>query len=66
MIMSKTIVRFENGKYAIRCGVFFYNYVDLKSTEYRWKKSDAYFKDCVGTLKEVEEAFGYFKEIKVK
>lgn len=64
--MSKTIVKFGNGKYAIRCGVFFYNYVDLKNNSYRWRKGSYYFKDCVGTLKEVEEVFGYFKEIKVK
>ncbi len=67
--MSKNIVQFGNGKYAIRCVNWFgfKTYVDLRSnTKHQWTKRSNHFKDCVGTLEEVENCYGYYFEKVVK
>ena len=62
--MSKDVVKFGNGKYAIRCTNWLgrKTYLDLTSTTYQWTKSSPYFIDCVGTLNEVKIIHGYFIE----
>lgn len=66
--MNKKIVQFENGKYAIKCINWFgvNTYIDLKNNSHRWAKRSEYFKDCVGTLEEVENCYGYYFEKVVK
>ena len=62
--MKPKIVQFENGKYAIRTfnflGIKLYR--DLEDKKYTRGKSSDYFKDCVGTLEEVENCYGYYFE----
>lgn len=66
--MKPKIVQFANGKYAIRTFNFLgiKLYKDLKDKQYTRTKSDEYFKDCVGTLEEVENCYGYYFEKVVK
>jgi hypothetical protein len=55
------IVKFKNGKYAIRKGIVSYEYKDLK-TNYWWSRYSNYFSDCQGTLKEIDETIKRMKE----
>lgn len=53
------IVKFNNGKYAVRKGGWIsgYQYLDLRSTEHFWWSKDCqYFPHCLAdSLEEVEE-----------
>jgi len=45
------IVRFENGKYAIRTFWFFgWNFLDLTNPRFNWTRRERHFKDCVSSL----------------
>ncbi len=58
------IVKFRNGKYAIRKWCFFggYEYKDLKNKCHWWGKEDIYFNDCMGTLEEVKKGWNFLND----
>ena len=69
------IVKFRSGKYAIRRGIFFYGYKDLRSLGFWWGRYSRYVGDCVGTLEQVmdelerlkrKEPIDFGKVIKIK
>lgn len=53
----KTIVKFGDGSYGIRKGIFFYTYLDLKNGRYWWSRSSAFFTDCMGMRNRVNEVW---------
>lgn len=58
------IVKFKNGKYAIRKGFFIYRYFDFNSPDKLWwEKDDKYFADsCI--IDSLEVARSILKELK--
>ena len=54
------VVRFHNGTYGVRAGKL---YFDLTNTNFKWYKSDQYFKDCQGTE---EQAMRVYKALTEK
>jgi hypothetical protein len=62
------IVKFKDGKYAIRQGIFIYNYVDLKVIDIYWHDLGCVNNYCKGTYKQVLEVFeklnDYGQEVK--
>jgi len=53
------IVKLKNGMYAVRkrrLWCLWYVYLDLAATKYWWGKGSQYYKDCLGSLDDVEEA----------
>ena len=72
-IKNLCIVKFDNGKYAVRKGVLSYKYLDIEaSVDKLWyRKDDVYFVDCCLTdslstarkkLKELKGDAGYEDE----
>ena len=62
--MKFIIVKFKDGKYAARTGLFFYKFLDLKDYLYlnnpTWTGPSSIDKYCKGTLAEVTNALdGY-------
>jgi hypothetical protein len=66
--MKPKIVQFENGKYAVRTLNFlgYKRYRDLQDPENTRTKNSEYFCDCVGTLDEAENCYGYYIEKVIK
>ena len=54
---SVYVIQKINGEYALKRGEG--KYVDLKSNSHTWNNTEHYFKDCLGTKKEVIDAFNY-------
>lgn len=50
------IVKFKDGKYGIRKGVFNFSFKEL-SGDYWWTRNSGFFSECKGNLKEVEKAW---------
>lgn len=59
----KRLVKFENGKYGVRVGnrLFGYKWLDIKNPGYRWSMGHEYFKDCQGSLEQVQRVFNPMK-----
>lgn len=58
MIFKPKIVSFKDGTYGLRfrTGLFSFEYLDLKHPIQKHIIGSIYFKDCKGTLEEVEAA----------
>lgn len=53
------IVKFDNGKYAIRRGFYKYDYRDLKTDNLWWDRHSRHFEECLGSLEECKERSYY-------
>lgn len=53
---SDFIIQIVNGCYALK-EKDSDNYVDLRATRYRWSLGKKYFKDCLGSKRQVINAF---------
>lgn len=52
------IVKFENGKFAIRkFTIFGWQYKDLRTGGLWWNQSSVWFSDCLGTYDECAKQF---------
>ena len=56
MIFKPKIVSFKDNTYGLRfrVGIFKFVYLDLKNPEHKHPIGSKWFKDCKGTLEEVE------------
>lgn len=51
------LVKFSNGKFGVRRGWIFYEYFDLKDTQYWWEKSSRHFPYCMVDIDIARHAF---------
>lgn len=56
--MFKRLVKFANGKFGIRYGLFFHTFQDFKHLGYRWPEGSKFYLDC---MTDEETARAFFK-----
>jgi hypothetical protein len=54
--MRRAIVKFSDGSFALRRGLWFYQYLDLVSPSFWWSMNSKFFADCLGTEDQVRKA----------
>lgn len=59
--MFYKLVKFHNGLYGVRKGIFSHKYLDLYHPQFWWRKDSKWIGDCQGTLETATQAYAGLK-----